>query len=241
MMSPSSSDQHLVRPRRVWIGTLLAILGLVLVSVGLVLLSWPWSLTGTVIALGGAVVAWRGGILYDVHSSGAMSELGEVVHGTVREGVAPGETVHASPEARRRTVQVERRRRGLERAATMSPRPGPTRPAGWLLMLIAIFLMVAQWTLYPLERPGQTNAVRALGAAIVLGIAGMRMASSPERPPRVAALVSIAVGLALLLNGVLAEHDVGSTAAAEGVCGALACLAGTAVLVARSSRRHRVR
>jgi hypothetical protein len=241
MMSPSSSDRHLVRPRRVWIGTLLAILGLVVVSVGLVLLSWPWSLTGTVIALGGAVVAWRGGILYDVHSSGVRSELGEVVHGTVREGVAPGETVHASPEARSRTVQVERRRRGLERAAMVAPRPGPTRPAGWVLLLIAIFLMVAQWELYPLERPGQTNAVRALGAAILFAIAGMRMASSQGRPPRVAALVSITVGLALLLNAVLAQHDVGSTAASEGVCGAVACLAGIVVLIASWSRRGRER
>jgi hypothetical protein len=68
----------------------------------------------------------------------------------------------------------------------------------------------------------------------------MRMATSPERPPRVAALVSIIVGLALLLNAVLAQHDVASTAVSEGVCGAVACLAGTAVLLRRSARRREV-
>ena len=120
-----------------------------------------------------------------------------------------------------------------------SPRPGLTRPAGWLLLLVTVFLVVAQWELYPLERPGQTNAVRALGAAIVLGFVGMRMASANERPPRLAALVSIVVGVALVLNALVADHDVGATAGSEGVWGVLACLAGIVVLVPRSRSLRR--
>lgn len=122
-----------------------------------------------------------------------------------------------------------------------APRPGPTRPAGWLLVLIAVFLIVAQWELYPLERPGQTNALRALGAAILVAMAGMRLITAVSRPPRIAALVSVGAGLALLVNAVLAEHDVDATAAAEGVCGALAIVAGAAVLVAGSFRQGRPR
>ena len=174
-----------------------------------------------------------------MHSTAPLSEVGQVVHGTAHEGVAPGQTVATSADARRRTTEVEARRRRLESAVMVSPRPGPTRPAGWLLLLIAAFLTVAQWGLYPLERPGQTNAVRAIGAAIVLALAGMRLISAVSRPPRVAALVSIVVGLALLANAVLAEHDVDATAASEGVCGALAVLAGAAVLAAASSGNGR--
>lgn len=241
MTSSRSSTRRMVRPRWVWGGTVISIVGLALLSVGAVLLSWPWSVLGGAIAVAGAVVAWRGGVLYDVHTSAALSEVGQVAHGTVHEGVAPGQTVATSAAARRRTTEVERRRRRLESAAMMSPRPGPTRPAGWLLLLIAVFLTVAQWALYPLERPGQTNAVRALGAAIVLALTGMRLISAVSRPPRVAALVCIVVGLALLANAVFAEHDVDATAASEGVCGALAVVAGAVVLVAASSRNDRRR
>jgi hypothetical protein len=233
----TTSPPHLVRPRWVWGGVLITLLGLAAVAVGVVVLSWTWSLGGVVAAAAGAAVAWRGGVLHDARG-GLHGAAHEVVRGSVHPGVAPGATL-SGPAISRDAVATEQRRRRLERAAATGPRPPDAAPAGGVLVLLTLFLTVAQWELYPLERPGQDNAVRALGAAIVLGAAGLRMLTARSRPHVLAAGLSVAAGCALLANGVLASHDVVSTAAAEGVCGVLAAGCGVAVLaVSRRSRRQ---
>ena len=229
-----TSSRRPVRPRWVWGGTLLALLGLTVVAVGIVLVSWSWSLVGAAAASLGAVLGWRAGVLRDVHSTGPLDEVGEVLHGTPRDGVEAGDTMPLSDSARQRVVQVERRRRSLEQAVRQAPRPGLTRPAGWLLLLLALVLLVSQGALYPVGRPGQTNATRALLAGVVLALAGMRLATVVGRRPRIASAVAVVVGVALVLNACLAPHGRTATVVMEALCGVLAALAG---LVAGVTRR----
>ncbi|MFC0221079.1 hypothetical protein [Nocardioides zeicaulis] len=208
-----------------------SLVGLGAVSVGVVVLSWSWSIVGASVAVAGALLAWWAGVLRDVHGTGPLDELGEVLRGTVREGVAPGDTVRIGPEARERVVEVEARRRRLEADAGRRTSSGaPTGPAGVLLVLVAVFLLVAQWGLYPLGRPGQDNAVRALVAVVVLGIAGGRLLTAGARVPRIAAAFALLAGLGLVLNATLADHARAATAVAEAVCGAVSCLTGAGLL-----------
>lgn len=229
----SARRERIVRPRWVWGGTLTSLAGLGAVSVGVVVLSWVWAVVGLLTTVAGALLAWWAGVLRDVHTSGPLDEVDQVTHGTVRRGVAPGDTVPLGSGARERVAGVEVRRRELERRGWTAPTRPPTRPAGVLLVLVAVFLLVAQWGLYPLERPGQTNAVRALGAAVLLGLVAARLFAVTDRVPRVSTAVGASVGVALLLNGALARHDRTATAAAEVVCGVLVCLVGAALLLWR--------
>ena len=229
--------ERTVRPRAVWAGMILAIAGAGMACMGGVRLSWAWSVAGALLLVIGAGVAWRAGILRDTHSGDPRTELDQVARGGVRQGTSPGETL-SSDAARRTSRAMDRRRLLLERAAHTAPRPGLVRPAAGLLLLAAVFLLVSQWELYPLELPGQTNAGRALGCAIVIGACGMHvLESGPRRPHRVAGASSAVAGLLLLLNGVLADHDARAVAAVETVVGLLICLAGAVVLTARGAGR----
>lgn len=230
-----TSSEHLVHPRWVWSGTLLALLGLVGLSVAVMVLSWTWAVGGVLVASVGGVVAWRGGVLYDGRAR-IRGEAKQVAHGGTHEGVAPGDTL-SGPAASRDAAAVERRRRGLEQLAASGPRRPDAGPAGVGLVLVTLFLTVGQWELYPLERPGQDNAVRALGAAIVLGAAGLRMLNARRQAHGVAGAVTVVVGCLLLANAVLAPHEVVATAGAEAVCGALAIGCGLAVIVAATRAR----
>lgn len=217
-----------VHPRLVWAGTALAVLGLVGISVGIIDSSWWWSVAGVVVLVVGAVVAWRAGVRSDGRVEDPAAEVDDVVHGTTRSPGSRGMAL--SPEGRARSAELDGRRRALELAAHEAPRPGPTRASAVVLLLVTLFLLGAQWELYPLEYPGQTNATRALGVDIVVGIVGLRLITSPDASHRVASTVAVVAGLALVLNGWLAAHDETSTAAVEVVVGVLVCVSAGAVL-----------
>jgi hypothetical protein len=232
-----SRTRHLVRPRRVWGGTAVALVGCGILAVGGVSTSWMWALPGVVVLVVGATVAYRGGILYDARSGGLRPELSQTIHGQARQGTAPGDMV-ADPRAVASSRRVERRRRRLERAAASAPRRVPVRPTGALLVGVAVFLLVGQWELYPLELPGQSNATRALGCAIVVGFAGMRvLESGPGRAHTVSALAAVSAGALLVLNGLLADHDRSAVAASEVVCGVVSALCAGVLVVAAHTRR----
>lgn len=217
-----------VHPRMVWAGTALAVLGLVAVSVGIIDTSWWWSLAGIAVLVVGALWAWRAGLRSDGRVDDPGAEVDDVVHGTPRS--SGSNSLALSDTARERTAALDHRRLALERAAHEAPRPGPTRAAAVVLLLVTVFLTVAQWEIYPLEFPGQANATRALGVAIVVGVVGLRLITSPDTSHRVASTVAVVAGLALVLNGSLADHDETSTAAVEVVVGTLVCVSAAAVL-----------
>lgn len=212
-----------VRPRLVWGGTLVAVLGCCAAAVGGVLLSWTWTLIGGALLALGATAAYRGGIMRDT-SSGVRSELAHFIHGEDRQGVSPGDMVTSSrAEATARRVDCRRRR--LERAAATTPWRFPVRPTGGALVMVTIVLLVSQWELYPLELPGQSNATRALGCAIVVGIAGMRIIEAgPGHPLTVSIVTTAAAGILLALNGAVADHARTATAAVEMSCGLLCAI-----------------
>jgi len=211
-----------VRPRLVWGGTLVAVLGCCAAAVGGVVTSWTWTLAGGALLVAGATAAYRGGVMRDT-SSGVRPELAHLIHGEDRQGVAPGDMV-TSPQAVTTARRVDRRRRRLERAAATAPRRFPVRPTGGALVVVTITLLISQWELYPLELPGQSNATRALGCAIVVGIAGMRIIEAGAGPRfTISIAATAAAGILLALNGAVADHAQTATAAVEITCG-LACL-----------------
>ena len=206
------------------------IAGTVVVGVGVAVASWSWSIVGLVVMALGAGAALRGGILYDARTSGAVQgEIRDVVEGNVHPGVVPGDTV-STPASRQRSRELDHRREALERATIQAPRPSMVQPAAGLLLLVALFLLVSQWELYPIGLPGQSNATRSLGCAIVLALAGLRIVTAqPDQRLRISSGLAALAGLLLILNGSLAQHDRLATAVAEVVCGALSCVAAAVV------------
>lgn len=228
--SRHSAHAHLVRPRWVWGGTFLLCAGAAVVGIGVIRTSWAWSIAGIALLTLGAVAALRGGILYDVHGSGAArSELSDVIGGNVHPGIAAGDTT-STPRSRRKSRELDHRRQALERAAIEAPRPSMVRPAAALLLLVAVFLLVSQRELYPTELRGQTNTGRSLGCVIVLALAGLRiLTAQPGHRLRISSGLAALAGVLLILNGLLARHDRFATAVAEVICGALAFFAAAVV------------
>lgn len=215
---PLGPSGRRVRPRLVWGGTLVAVLGCCAAAFGGVATSWTWTLAGGALLGAGALAAYSGGVMRDT-SSGVRSELAHLIHGQDRHGVAPGDMV-TSPQAVTSARRVDRRRRRLEHAAATVPWRFPVRPTGGALVIVTIILLVSQWELYPLELPGQSNATRALGCAIVVGIAGMRIIEAGAGHRFTVSIAAAAVaGILLTLNGALADHARTATAAVEMTCG----------------------
>lgn len=225
-----------VRPRWIWIGLLAAVVGMVVAGLGVTWLSWPWSLAGALVLLSGIALALAGGVMYDAHVAPPSQELHQVLEGGVQDGLSWHET-SATPTSRRRARQLEHRLDALEAATRQAPRPYPVRPAAVALIVVAVFLLVAQWELYPTETPGQTNANRALGCAIVIAVCGLRVAvGQPHRPRRSWAAVAAVAGLLLLLNGLLSPHERFATALAECVCGGIVLLSAAVVFAYRPAQ-----
>lgn len=83
---------NLVRPRWVWGGLLVAVLGGCVLGLGIAVLSWRESIAGTVLLLvGGAASVW-GGVMYDARTQLAVGqEIRQLRDGDVHEGIGPGD------------------------------------------------------------------------------------------------------------------------------------------------------
>ena len=223
-------SRHLVRPRQVWSGLALALLGAALIGLGVALGSWPWAIVGIVVLLGGAGLGLRGGVLYDVHRQHPGQEVEQVAHGDVHAGVAPGEMVH-DPQVRRTSRTLDQQREALIRQTHEAPRPPMAQLGAIVVLLVSVFLLVAQWDVYPPGKTPQTNALWSLGFAILAGLAALRILVGQPGRHLPAALLILLSGVGLLLRAFLADHVIDATAIAEGVSGALVLLGGLAALL----------
>jgi drug/metabolite transporter (DMT)-like permease len=81
-----------VRPRWVWGGLVIALLGVCLLGWGIAILSGAQSIAGAVLLLVGAAASVGGGIRFDGRTHLAVGEeMREVREGDVHEGIGPGD------------------------------------------------------------------------------------------------------------------------------------------------------
>ena len=228
--------RRLVRPREVWTGLALSLLGAALIGLGVSLTSWAWSIAGVVVLLGGAAVGIRGGGLYDVHSGSAGTEIEQVLHNEEHEGVAPGDTVDDG-QVRRTSRELDERREALLRSSHEAPRPPLAQLGAIVILLVSVFLLFAQWEIYPLGQTGQDNGLRALGAAVLGGLAALRILLGQPGRHAAACGLALVAGAGLLLQAFLLDHEVSRTVVVEATCGVLVVLAAVMALVSPDEGR----
>ena len=222
-MTSGRTAEHQVRPRWVWGGLAAALTGAGILGLGVVLLSGPLSLAGALVLVLGVAGSLHGGVLYDaVPGLSLRRELAQVRAGDVHPGVAAGDMVRIA-DARRDARRSNERTRALEAAARHRPGVDWAPAAGWGCLLITVVLTVSQWNLVAHDATGADNSVRDTGWAILLGLAGVRVAATTGRH-RVAAGVILVAGLGLALGGLLAEHHRTGLALVEVGCGCIAIL-----------------
>ena len=169
-----SQPRHLVRPRWVWGGLLLALIGAGTLGLGLIVLSATVSVVGATVLLLGATASLRGGVLYDaVPNLAVRREFRQVREGDVHPGTAPGDTLPTTA-ARRDTAETNRSTRSREAAALHHGDVRWAPVAGWILLVVTIVLTASQWELVAPTVTGRANSFRDTGLAILLGVTGLR-------------------------------------------------------------------
>ena len=200
------TDRAPVRPRAVWGGLLVAVLGLCVVGAGISALSWTWSALGVLaLAVGGGLM-WRGGVMHDAHATKPVDhELRDVREGGTQEGVSAEQEL-GSDAARRRAAFVTEQTRALLASRTHAPAP-PLRPIGvTALLVLGVWLLIAQYALgYPFTVLGQNSALRDLGPGLVVLLAAFWLRQCG--PSRVATALCLLSGVALLVFGFAVAHD----------------------------------
>ena len=134
------------------------------------------------------------------------------------------------PDAQRHSRELDARRRELLRRSHGAPRPPLADLGAILVLVVAVFLLAAQWGLYPPGHTPQVHGLWSLGFAVVSAAAALRvLLGQPGRHlPSVTLLLACGVGLLLL--AFLSDHVIVGTAIAEGGCGALVLVGGILAL-----------
>jgi len=214
---------HIVRPRWVWGGLVLALLGACLLALWIA--TW-WSgagISGLVLLVLGGAAAERGGILYDTQGSRPGSgEAAEVRDAHARRGTAPGDMI-IDDRLRQEARESSRMTDALLHAAEDHPRPAFDKLGAGMLLGGAAFLLFAQ-ALYPHTHLGQDNALRTLLLAAVTALAGFRILLGQRPGPAASALAALC-GIALILLAMLTDHDGSATVILEIATGAWIVLA----------------
>ncbi len=210
----------MVRPRWVWSGLALLLGGSALVALGMVLTSLPVILVGLAGLVVGGIVAVYGGITHDSHSVRPLrQDIADVRAGNAHTVVAPRPR---GQDAQSRSRQMDETRERLLAASQDTPVPH-LLPIGTVLVLtVCVWLLVAQWSVYPTSAIGQLNALRDLGIAIVLALTALRLMLAGPRTW--ATLVIVAGGCALVVFGSVMRHDSTAIAVSEVTSGAIALL-----------------
>lgn len=233
----SGSHRTHVRPRAVWGGLALALVGVALAGAGLILGSWPVAGGGALVLVMGAGVSLAGGIMRDATTRLTPARAVRAVRqGEVHDGVEPGRqasTAAAREEAVRLSDMTHRLHAAARKPADLAWAP----VAGGMLLLGAAVLLVSQWELVAHTATGRSNSFRDTAAVILLGLAGLRLALIPGRHV-IASGVAGLVGAGLVVTGILATHDHVALAAVETTTGAVAIISAvTAAVSASGSRR----
>lgn len=220
---------HVVAPRWSWGGLVLLILGSVVAGVGVaVTLVWLVAV-GAVVLGAGAFAALKGNLFYDIEG-GSLSRGAE-------QTVSPGATARVDDDELRTDVAEEAHRLAAIRARE-GVRPTLRKPAGGLLVLLGVWLVVTQGTFYSESDPSDRDGTfRALSAGLVLVLSGAYLLL--KRSSVVAAAISLVAGVGLVLGGVLADTTDLRGPVNEVLCGVLVLLA--APLAALPALRGRPR
>jgi hypothetical protein len=236
-MSTNVTGQRTVRPRFVWLGVVVVVVGGVLVAAGLIDSMKALWIAGLVVLAGGALLCLRGGIMYDAGAHATLgNQLEHAMKGEELSGVAPGAMVDVPEE----------RAAEIERPSAVEPLEDPqlaawvdvASPSGWVMLLAAFAVVGSEWTLMTDSLNGQNNGYIDTAAAIFLGLAGLRCLSPGVHP--VAGMIGALAGVGLLLQGVFAsEQGIGLQFVRFG-CGGIAVVAGLAVVVAARQARRRM-
>ncbi len=210
-------DAHRVRPTASWAALGVLVLGVAVVGVGVLLMSWPVAAAGAAVGVAGAALAAWSGLLWNVHGATGASRT------TREDGTVEVAGTHAHLEdeaAERHAAEVSRRAQSLERQGP-ARRPGLARAGAALLLATGTWLALSQWTLYAETPEGREGTWRAMGAAIVVLLAALRLLAPGRSTPAVAA--AVVVGLLLVPSGLLLA-ETGRAAASETISGILAVL-----------------
>lgn len=210
-------DAHRVRPTASWTALGVLVLGVAVVGVGVLLMSWPVAAAGAAVGVAGAALAAWSGLLWNVHGATGASRT------TREDGSVEVAGTHAHLEdeaAQRHAAEVSRRAQSLERQGP-ARRPGLARAGAALLLTTGTWLALSQWTLYAETPEGREGTWRAMGAAIVVLLAALRLLAPGRSVPAVVA--AVVVGLLLVPSGLLLA-ETGRAAASETISGILAVL-----------------
>lgn len=135
-----------------------------------------------------------------------------------------------NPVAQRTAREVNRRTRVLESAASRPTGARWAQVAGWLLVLLAVAVTVAQANLVGHTPSGRWNSARDETLAVLLGLGGLRLAVALGRQP-LAVGIALLAGVGLVANGLIVDHATASLAVLEVLFGCLAVLCSLAAWV----------
>jgi hypothetical protein len=201
-----------------WSGVVVALTGVCLLAVWTATWHSPVGIAGAVLLMAGGAVATSAGILYDTHGGRPLTdEIDDLRQARTHKGTKPGDMITA-PRIRAHAAETSRR----SDAARQASRP-PTRPAfqplgGWLLMIGAAALILAQGR-YPHTPTGQHNATRSLLLAVVVALAALRIQAA-QWPRRILPLLPAVAGALVVAFALLTDHDREGIVAFELVAGA---------------------
>jgi hypothetical protein len=226
------SSMHTIRPRWIWIGLACLLLGLATTGVGIMTTSLAVVVPGVVVLALGAASALHGGLYYDTRgqTGGVLKSVREDPH---YEEPGPEASSH-DQEAQERSEEVDETRR---RALTASMRtPMPLLPVGAVLMLVVcVWLVVTQGSVYPTTSRGQSDGLRDMGVAIVVALGSLRLLVA-GRQVWISGVMVLA-GACTLVPGLVVAHGTSTVTVSEAMSGALIILGALLTLDRRSSAR----
>jgi hypothetical protein len=207
-----------VRPRLVWSGIGLAVVALAVSGVAMMAgLHWLTWTSGVMVAVG-LLLAWRGGVEYDTRGQEPPHhELEEVLEGGTHAGISPLSHV-VGDEVQQTAARSSARTEHLLDRATGGPWRELRTLGAFGLVAVGVWLLVGTAFLgYPFTVVGQDGALRDVGFAVVLTLAGLRL-----RLPRrslTTTIVCLLGGALLVFSGLALPHDSTTVRWNELLCG----------------------
>lgn len=112
-----------------------------------------------------------------------------------------------------------------------APRPPASQAGAWVVIIVGLCVVVAEWALYPQSIQGQQDANWALGFMILSTAGALRILYGNPGHHLAAAAVIIACGIGMLLRALLVGDSLTGLDGFEIGCGVLWLLGGVATLV----------